>query len=97
MNPKEATEYLMTEISQLTAWQAKSNAFIDKLGHENELQKEKYTQLRVAAMMFLEAEKTYIHNISNAEKWKELATSRTRLDAARSVLWDVINDKQIKP
>lgn len=54
-----------------------------------------YIKLRGAAIMFLEAEKTYIQNISNAEKWKELATSRTRLDAARSVLWDVINDKDL--
>lgn len=53
-----------------------------------------YIKLRGAAIAFLEAEKAY----KEALLWEEgIRSKRTRLDAARSVLWDVINDKEIKP
>lgn len=52
---------------------------------------QEYVTLRAAAMMFLEAEKAY----QKAYSMDELFKGKTRLDAARSVLWDVINDKDL--
>lgn len=53
---------------------------------------QEYVTLRAAAMMFLKAEQKYCEAPLNSFK---LIACKTRLDAARSVLWDVINDKDL--
>lgn len=59
-----------------------------------------YIKLRGAAIMFLEAEKNYKQAVDSYNRGFVPAISifaEIRLDAARSVLWDVINDKDLKP
>lgn len=68
---------------------------------------QEYVTLRAAAMMFLKAEedlnKWYMLNWDDpksvADYFNEVRVGHeakeTRLDAARSVLWDVINDKDL--
>lgn len=50
-----------------------------------------YIKLREAVTMFLQAEFLF----RNAKSYGDLMSRATRLDAARSVLWDVINDKDL--
>jgi len=60
---------------------------------------QEYVTLRAAAMMFLEAEKR-LEEVEGAwdffnSNTDAHAAALTHLDAARSVLWDVINDKDL--
>ena len=54
-----------------------------------------YIKLRGAAIMFLEAEKKFTEASCTHDAIDEYVMALTRLDAARSVLWDVINDKDL--
>ena len=58
-----------------------------------------YVTLRAAAMMFLVAEGYYDEASrgyrDGGTSISEVIALGTRLDAARSVLWDVINDKDL--
>lgn len=60
---------------------------------------QEYVMLRAAAMMFLKAEAEYYEKMEGyrdgGASMAECRHAGTRLDAARSVLWDVINDKDL--
>lgn len=56
-----------------------------------------YIKLRGAAIMFLEMEKEYANIKHSSSGYEAKFKALISLDAARSVLWDVINDKEIKP
>lgn len=53
-----------------------------------------YIKLRGAAIAFLEAEKKF-NSTTHEMNLRDIFELETRLDAARSVLWDVINGKDL--